>query len=103
MGLAETIVWGLAGGIIAELLSLFEIRRTLPSEWPHWLKSKGYWSITTGMILAGAMLVLAYERSGMKLSALVAMNVGASAPLVLRQFTSAVPRQPTPPDPSKVD
>jgi hypothetical protein len=103
MELAENIGWALLGGLVAELLGLFEIRRTLPGEWPHWLRSKGYWCITAGMVLAGAVVVLAYERSGMKLSALVAMNVGASAPLALRQLTSVVTRQPSPPNPAKID
>lgn len=103
MGLWETIGWGVFGGIVAELVELFEARQRLAHEIPYWLKSRIYWAITAAMILVGALLAVAYARSGASLTALLAINIGASAPLALRRLTGAVPKPAVPIDPSRVD
>ena len=51
----------------------------------------------------GDFTTLAYLRAGMNLNALLAINVGASAPLALRQAISNVPRHMPSPDPLRVD
>jgi hypothetical protein len=98
----ELIIWGLFGGLLAELAGLFEISRTAPADRPYWVGSPFYWIVAIGKVFAGGIVVLAYDRSGMSLSAIVAMNVGASAPLALKTVSGAIPRH-TIPDPRSVN
>ena len=91
MGLLEGFGLGVFGGVLAELLGLFKLRRESPETFPEWMKSVFYWSITVLMILAGGGLVVIYLRSGLSLSALIAVNIGASAPLILGTLVSQTP------------
>jgi hypothetical protein len=99
----EAVGWALFGGLMAEFVGIFELRHKVSHELPHWFGSTFYWLTVVGMVLAGGVLVLAYLRSGMSLNALLAVNVGASAPLALRQVVSAAPRLPVPSDPRAVN
>src|SRR3954464_14461784 len=87
----EVLIWGFLGGAFAELAGVFELRHRVPAELPDHLKSRFYWGVTLTMILAGAVLALAYSKSTPNLSAVLALNIGASAPLALRQIGAAVP------------
>jgi len=98
----ELIIWGLFGGLLAELAGLFEISRTAPADRPYWVGSPFYWIVAVVKVFAGGVVVLAYDRSGMSLNAIVAMNVGASAPLALKTVSGAIPRH-TIPDPRSVN
>ena len=91
--------WGLLGGFLAELLGLFKLRQQAPSSLPQWLRSRFYWAITLAMILAGGFLVVAYLKSGISLQPILAVNVGASAPLIIGSFVAQTPRV----DPGKID
>lgn len=95
MQILEIFLWGIFGGFLAELAGLFEIRRSAPQDLPLWMKSLTYWIITCLMILSGGLLVVLYVRSGASIDALVAVNIGASAPLVISRLTSKT-RQETP-------
>ena len=103
MGAPETFWWGLFGGVGAELAVIFALVHNLPAEYPYWLKSKVYWCLAVLMALAGGGVAAAYARSGTPLSALLAIQVGASAPLILRKLRDTVPSTPKPPDPTKID
>jgi len=81
--------WGLGGGAVAELLNLYGFR-TLPEK-PPYLKTIYYWVVTAGMILVGGGLVLAYIRSGSKISVIVAAQLGAAAPLLVRTVIDKAP------------
>jgi len=102
MHLMEAIVWGLIGGFLAELAGMVEVSRTSPGDRPYWVRSPFYWIVVMAKVLAGGIVVLAYDRSGMSLNAIVAMNVGASAPLAWKTVSGALPRHTTP-DPSSVN
>jgi hypothetical protein len=91
--------WGLIGGLLAELLGLFKLRQTAPGSLPEWLRSWFYWTVTLSMIVAGGVLVLVYFKSGISLQPVIAVNVGASAPLIIGSLVAQVPRV----DPGKVD
>jgi hypothetical protein len=84
-------LYGALGGLLAELLGLFELRRQAPQDLPQWLKSPFYWSVTAVMICAGGLLVIVYLESDIQLKPILAVNVGASAPLVIRAFISQTP------------
>lgn len=83
MGVCERFLWGFCGGVLAELLGLFKLRHLPPGTRPVWIKSSFYWVITGLMMVAGGVVVIAYLMSGVSLKAIVAVNLGASAPLLI--------------------
>jgi len=92
MGLFEGFLWGVAGGAVAEVLGLYRLRREAPEQLPAWTRGKFYWFITTLMACTGGILVLAYLRSNVMLNAITAINVGASAPLLIGSFVNQAPK-----------
>jgi hypothetical protein len=99
----ETFFWGLFGGIGAEAGVVFALRHRLPSEYPYWLKSRVYYLVAGVMVFLGGGMAVAYARSDTKLNAILAIQIGASAPLILRKLSETIPEAPKPPDPAKVD
>jgi hypothetical protein len=91
VGELAAFAYGVGGGMAAELLGLFRLRRKAPGQLPLWLKSPFYWLVTIAMMLAGGGLALAYVASHISLSPILAVNVGASAPLILGTLTSQTP------------
>jgi hypothetical protein len=103
MGGIETFMWGVFGGAGAELTVLFGLRQQFPQKFPHWLRSRAYYVVAGLMALAGGAIALAYVRSGTPLTAILAIQVGASAPLFLRKARDVVAEPPERPDPAKID
>jgi hypothetical protein len=103
MGGLETFLWALFGGIGAEIAVVFGLRHSAPHEFPYWLRSPLYYVVAALMVLAGGGIALAYARSGVNLNAILALQLGASAPLILRKLRDAVPTEVKPPDPAKID
>lgn len=84
-------LWGLGGGIAAESLQWFHLRKELYKGVPDWARSWGYWIVTVGMAGMGSLLVALYQSSGSDLSPILAFNIGASAPLILASLVRQVP------------
>ncbi len=103
MGSIETFIWGFIGGVGAELTVLFGVREQFPDRFPHWIRSGAYYVVALLMALLGGGIALAYVRSGTNLSAILAIQVGASAPLFFRRARDVVSEPPKPPDASRVD
>lgn len=105
MAYIEPILLGIAGGIFGELFRVFELRHRATKDWPHWVRLKSYWWITAGMVLAGGLLVFLHQRSGTSFAqnAWLAVNIGASAPLLLRQLSAGVSVNPGPSSPDEVN
>jgi len=103
MGSIETFIWGFFGGIGAELAVLFGVRQQFPDRFPHWIRSRAYYVVAFLMALIGGGIALAYVRSGTSLSAILAIQVGASAPLFFRKARDVIAEPPKPPDESRVD
>ena len=61
---------------------------------PAWVKSPAYWGITVAMVLAGGGLVVIYMKSELALNAWLAVNIGASAPLIIGAMTEQAPKLP---------
>jgi len=87
--------WGVFGGVLVELLAWYKDRST-PSQSLPWQK---YWIATSLMILAGGGLVCMYMQSDVKLNAIICVNIGASAPLIIGALAGSAPRIP----PGKID
>ena len=84
-------LFGILGGFLAELFGLFKLRQQAPQDLPVWLKSPFYWIITILMIAAGGVLVVVYLKSGIDLKPILAVNVGASAPLIIGTLIAQTP------------
>lgn len=89
MGAIEGFIWGFFGGFAAELFVLLPSRQSSPI--PAWLKWWFFWVVTLLRILAGGVLVIAYLRSHMLITPILAINVGASAPLIIGSLANQVP------------
>jgi len=92
--LTANVIIGFAGGLVAEAVGIFDLRHTAPNELPQHLKSWFYWLCVIGMSCLGSGLVYIYADSGVHIVPLLALNIGASAPLILRQLTRATPNLP---------
>ncbi len=88
MGLS--FLYGVIGGALGELLKWYAMRES--PNLPAYLKSPFYWVVTVIMMLAGGGLVLI---QGVKADTpWLAINIGITAPLILKGFASVVPIQP---------
>jgi hypothetical protein len=83
---------GVFGGILPEALRLYKLRES--ASFPDYLKGPKYWIITVLMILIGGVLALVYQMSGMSLNPILAINIGASAPLAITVLSSTVVNPP---------
>ena len=99
MSILEGFLYGLFGGALAEVLGLFKMRQQAAGSLPAFLKTKFYWLVTIAMLCAGGFVVVIYLKSGISLNSLLAVNVGASAPLIITSLVSQAPNI----SPGKVD
>jgi hypothetical protein len=88
-GIRAVFILGFLGGFVGELISLHGLRTAAPSELPKYIKSKFYWLMAFIMACAGGGLAALYGTD--EVQALLAVNIGASAPLILRSFASSIP------------
>lgn len=99
MTVLEGFLYGLLGGGLAEILGLFKLRQQAAEALPQFLKSTFYWIVTIAMLCAGGGIVVVYFKSGISLNPLLAVNVGASAPLIIGSLVAQAPNI----SPGKVD
>jgi hypothetical protein len=78
---------GIAGGLLAEALKLYQLRESKKP--PAYLKSALYWIVTLLMALSGGGL--AVVNNGGSTSPLLALNIGISAPLILKGLATISP------------
>ena len=102
MSFSKAFFFGVLGAMLFELVSVLNLllNRRRASELPIWLTSPFYWIITCVMTLTGGFLVAAYFASGISVSSpLIALNLGASAPLIIQHLSSQLPRM----EPGKIN
>lgn len=85
-------LFGLIGGLGAEIAGLYNLRKLAPSQYPHYIKSFWrYWVPTFLMCLMGAVFAVGYVMDGTNLGTILTLNVGASAPLLIGTMTKQTP------------
>jgi hypothetical protein len=103
MSLIETVLWGAFGGLAAEAINWYSLRHLPPSDYPYWVRSPLYYLIAMAMVAVAAVVTLAYARSGTTLNPLLAIQIGASAPLIIRRGRDVLAPKVEAPDPSRID
>jgi lipid-A-disaccharide synthase-like uncharacterized protein len=88
---ADVAIVGCFGGLAAELVQWFAIRHSLHRKLPAWARARAYWVVTLLMAVAGGALVFVYHISGTRMTPILALNVGASAPLLLGKLAQQAP------------
>jgi len=81
---------GFCGGFIGDILGLYELRHTDPSNLPKYLTSKFYWLMNIVMASLGGGLALLYGFTDV--NAILVVNIGASAPLIIKSLAANAPR-----------
>jgi hypothetical protein len=86
-------VWfGFCGAVALKLLELAELAKVPKASRPD-LKDPVYWVPFAVMPILGGGLVFAYVASSVEMKPMLAVNVGVSAPLILRAMAQANPMQ----------
>lgn len=88
------------GGLAINVLHLVEYSKRPISERPDF-KDWLFWVPWLVWPFLGSVLAFAYLESGVKLSPILALNVGLSAPLILRAMVEANPTKPKALDPGQ--
>ncbi|CAH7279760.1 conserved hypothetical protein [Vibrio chagasii] len=86
-------VWfAMSGAFAIKLLELAELHKVAPAERPD-LKDILYWVPFIILPILGGGLAHVYVSSNTTLTPLLAVNVGVSAPLMLRAMAQVVPEE----------
>jgi len=84
------LILALLGGLSVNLLNLMELQNVPRDRRPDF-KDFLYWLPYIIWPLMGALLAFIYEASSTKLSPIIAFQVGASAPLIIKAMAKAIP------------
>lgn len=85
----EVFFWGMLGGISPEVLIAYKFRKCAPGKFPAHFKTIFYYVATLVMVMLSGALALAYSLSGNELSVILAINIGASAPLIIGNISKS--------------
>jgi len=78
---------GAFGGLIVELYRWWLVRES--GAFPAYARTTFYWVVTITMVLAGAIITVLYGYRSQ--NAILAVNIGASAPALVSAFTKPPP------------
>jgi hypothetical protein len=88
-GLWPVFLAGSFGAGIAELLKWYSLRES--ENLPEYARSMFYWVVTGVMVVVGGVLAVLYGTSDV--NAILAVNIGCSAPLTITAFSKVAPQQ----------
>ena len=92
-----TPIWfAVFGGLMINVLNLIELQRVPRAQRPDF-GDPLYWLPFVVWPLVGGVLAFAYTAAGSPLNLVLALNVGMSAPLILKAMVAAVPAIPRSP------
>lgn len=92
-GIWQVFLVGCFGGIILEAVKWYGLRES--ANLPVYLKSTFYWGLTIIMILIGGGLAIFYGTANV--DALLVINIGASAPVIISALGKGLSAKPVPP------
>lgn len=87
----QIFLLGLFGGFAINALRLVDLSSVPRNERPATFSDPLYVLQFVLLPLLGGILAYVYNSSGTELTPILAVNIGASAPLILKSFASAIP------------
>lgn len=85
-GFLNTFLLGIFGGFLGELIKWYSLRES--KNLPDYLKSYHYWVITVLIVISGGILAVLYGTDDK--NAMLIVNVGISAPLLLQSLARSL-------------
>lgn len=85
-------LFGYFGGIAMNIMSWTELKNTPRPDRPETFSDPVYVVWFFVIPLLGGVLAYAYSTSGDNLTPIIAINVGMSAPLILKSLAAAIPQ-----------
>ena len=82
-------LWGFGGSVAVEVVSIFQFFHDTPIKFPERYSRFWYYVIRLFLAFIGGGLAVAY---GIEDKPLLAVNIGASAPLIIHALRQAVPK-----------
>ena len=83
--------FAVCGGFAINLLRLAELAQTPRTERPRTFSDPFYLLQFVVLPFLGGFLAYTYQASGTILSPILALNIGVTAPLILKNLASAIP------------
>lgn len=96
--MSDAVLFAGLGALGVRCLELLEYAKLPKTQKPN-LADVWFWVPWIVGIALAALLALAYEKSHVELTSIIALNIGASAPLAFRTLASIVPTTPPPTPP----
>jgi hypothetical protein len=87
-------VFGTLGGILINVVRLAELATLTRIERPPTFSDPLWVFQFFALPLVGGALAFVYQADGVALKPLLAMNIGVSAPLILKTIAAVVPKNP---------
>lgn len=87
-------LFGTLGGVLINVVRLAELAALPRIERPPTFSDPLYVFQFVALPLVGGALAFVYQAEGVALKPLLALNIGVSAPLILKTLAAAVPRSP---------
>jgi hypothetical protein len=87
-----TFLFGFLGASLSNVLSVYEFAKLPSTARPPYLTNAFYWLSVFLLSCLGGGLTLLYETSGTHLPPLLALNIGASAPLLMKAAAVSIPK-----------
>lgn len=87
MSFTEAYIYGLLGGLIAELLYWTHFQKTFHKKKPELFSSRFYWICAIIWIIIGGFVPWIYLKMEVNVNFLICMHLGATAPVTLSQIT----------------
>lgn len=87
MSLLEAFLWGFAGSVAVEIVNVYQVFQDEKVAMPSRYKSIWFWIIRGILAVIGGGLTMAYNID----APILAINIGASAPLILQALGQRPP------------
>lgn len=89
-----TFVWGFAGSVAVEVVSLLGHYYSEPVRLPQRYRKVGFWLTRALLALLGGALAVGYEIEGR----ILAFNIGAATPLIITSLARGIRPAVAPPE-----
>jgi len=93
MGATEAFLFGTLGGVLINVIRLAELAALPKIERPPTLSDPLWIFQFLALPAVGGVLAYVYQADGIAMKPLLAMNIGVSAPLILKTLVGGIPKE----------